>query len=56
MNVGDLVRDSYSGKTGIILEHKKRHYVDSYWVSFFCGFECWIDESNLSVLSQPASV
>ena len=66
--VGDMVRvkkkkfDGYgrvlglSGKAAIILETYKRTYIPSYWVKFFDGFECWVDENDLTILSSCDSI
>ena len=66
--VGDMVRvnqgrrDGFgralglTGKVAIILETYKRTYIPSYWVKFFDGFECWIDEEDLTILSSCASI
>ena len=66
--VGDMVqvnkvkRDGFgrpldtAGKAAIILETYKRTYVPSYWAKFFDGFQCWIDEDDLTILSSCASI
>jgi hypothetical protein len=66
--VGDMVRvnqdlrDGFGralglvGKVAIVLEIYKRSYNPSYWVKFFDGFECWIDEESLTILSSCASI
>lgn len=66
--VGDMVRvkkekfDGFgrvlglSGKAAIILETYKRTYIPSYWVKFFDGFECWVDEEDLTILSSCDSI
>ena len=62
--VGDMVRvnqemrDGFGralglvGKVAIVLDTYKRTYIPSYWVKFFDGFECWIDEESLTILSS----
>ena len=68
-DVGDMVKvnkdtlgasaitgKNLAGKVGIVLEKWKRLYVPSYWVKFFDGFECWIDEESLTILSSCASI
>ena len=66
--VGDMVRvnkemrDGFgrglglTGKVAIVLDIYKRTYIPSYWVKFFDGFECWIDEDGLTILSSCASI
>ena len=66
--VGDMVRvkkEKYDGfgrilglvgKAAIVLEIYKRSYNPSYWVKFFDGFECWVDENDLTILSSCASI
>ena len=66
--VGDMVRvkeekfDGFgralglTGKVAIILETYKRTYIPSYWVKFFDGFECWVDEEDLTILSSCDSI
>jgi hypothetical protein len=66
--VGDMVRvnqemrDGFGralglvGKVAIVLETYNRTYIPSYWVKFFDGFECWIDEESLTILSSCASI
>ena len=66
--VGDMVRvnqdlrDGFgrglglTGKVAIVLDTYKRSYNPSYWVKFFDGFECWIDENDLTILSSCASI
>ena len=66
--VGDMVRvkeekfDGFgrvlglAGKAAIILETYKRTYIPSYWVKFFDGFECWVDEEDLTILSSCDSI
>ena len=68
MQVGDLVRvdkdlrDGFGrplglgGKAAIVLEIYKRSYIPSYWIKFFDGFECWLDEEDLTILSACASI
>ena len=66
MQVGDMVRvnkelrDGFGrgliGKVAIVLETYKRTYIPSYWVKFFDGFECWIDEEDLTILSSCDSI
>ena len=67
-DVGDMVqinknrRDGFgrllelTGKVAIVLDTYKRSYIPSYWVKFFDGFECWIDEESLTILSSCASI
>ena len=66
--VGDMVRVNqemrdgfgralgFVGKVAIVLETYNRTYIPSYWVKFFDGFECWIDEESLTILSSCASI
>ena len=68
--VGDMVRvreekfDGFgracalglTGKAAIILDTYKRTYILSYWVKFFDGFECWVDEEDLTILSSCDSI
>lgn len=61
--VGDMVRVKedvrdleLTGKAAIILETYKRTYILSYWVKFFDGFECWVDEEDLTILSSCDSI
>ena len=66
--VGDMVRvdkvkrDGFGrdlglvGKVAIVLDTYKRTYIPSYWVKFFDGLECWIDEDDLTILSSCASI
>jgi hypothetical protein len=66
--VGDMVRvreeklDIFgralglTGKAAIILDTYKRTYILSYWVQFFDGFECWVDEEDLTILSSCDSI
>jgi hypothetical protein len=67
--VGDMVRvvkeekfDGFgralglTGKAAIILDTHKRTYILSYWVKFFDGFECWVDEEDLTILSSCSIV
>ena len=66
--VGDMVqvnkelRDGFgrglglTGKVAIVLDTYKRTYVPSYWVKFFDGFECWVDEDSLTIVSSCDSI
>ena len=66
--VGDMVRvnqemrDGFGralglvGKVAIVLETYNRTYIPSYWVKFFDGFECWVDENDLTIVSSCASI
>ena len=61
--VGDMVRVKedvrdleLTGKAAIVLETYKRTYILSYWVKFFDGFECWVDEEDLTILSSCDSI
>lgn len=67
-NIGDMVRvnkDIFNGfgkrkrsagKVALVMERYKRTSIPSYWVQFFDGSECWIDEENLTILSSCASI
>ena len=45
-----------AGQVAIILEAYNRTHITCYWVKFFDGFECWIDEEDLTILSACASI
>ena len=65
--VGDMVKvnkelsghawgSDRAGKIAIVMESYKRTYIPSYWVKFFDGFECWVDENDLTIVSSCASI
>ena len=66
--VGDMVRvnqemrDGFgrsldlSGKIAIVMETYNRTHIPSHWVKFFDGFECWVDEDSLTIVSSCDSI
>jgi len=62
VRVNKVMRDGFgralglTGKVAIVLDTYKRTYVPSYWVKFFDGFECWVDEDSLTIVSSCDSI